>query len=133
MQSDNNTFLMNISNGQKNPFTPYQGKKRCFGEYRCQRCMKTWKSANSRANEPQVCTNCHASVYAMKQKSLQSMYEVLRKDKPMKIALIEAEQKKQVQPERTFANWPICNTHNELAHSIIEANYSRRITKAWHY
>ena len=47
--------------------TPYQGKKRCFGEYKCPRCLKEWKSSNSRANEPQMCTGCHNKVFPHKQ------------------------------------------------------------------
>ena len=55
---------MNDNNGMP---TPYQGKKRCFGEFECSQCFKTWKSANSRANEPQECTNCHIKVFPQKQ------------------------------------------------------------------
>ena len=47
--------------------TPYQGKKRCFGEYKCNRCAKEWKSSNSKANEPQNCTNCNSKVFPFKQ------------------------------------------------------------------
>jgi len=69
--------------------TPYQGKKRCFGEFRCPACGKEWKSANSRANESQTCTRCYMQVLPTRQKSLQSLYEVLRRDKSWKQALIE--------------------------------------------
>ena len=47
--------------------TPYQGKKRCFGEYKCQKCLKMWKSANSRANESQKCSVCQNQVFPEKQ------------------------------------------------------------------
>ncbi len=50
--------------------TPYQGKKRCFGEYKCQRCAKIWSSANSRSNEYQECTKCGSQVYPQKQVGL---------------------------------------------------------------
>ena len=49
--------------------TPYQGRKRCFGEYACSGCGKNWKSANSHANEAQKCSNCKTSVYPSKQVS----------------------------------------------------------------
>jgi len=64
--------------------TPYQGKKRCFGEYSCI-CGKMWKSSNSKANEFQVCTTCGRKVYPAKQKSLQTIYEQLRKNKAAKL------------------------------------------------
>ena len=49
--------------------TPYQGRKRCFGEYTCLECGKSWKSANSHANEAQRCSKCKAFVYPSKQVS----------------------------------------------------------------
>ncbi len=49
--------------------TPYQGKKRCFGEYNCTNCGKSWSSANSRSNEFQKCTKCNTQVYPSKQVS----------------------------------------------------------------
>ena len=52
--------------GEQQLQTPYQGKKRCFGEYLCS-CGKSWKSSNSKANESQVCTKCGKSVYPTKQ------------------------------------------------------------------
>ena len=72
-----------------NRATPYQGTKRGFGEYKCIACGKEWKSANSRANETQACTRCFMQVFPQKQKSLQSLYEVLRRDKACKHAIIE--------------------------------------------
>lgn len=47
--------------------TPYQGKKRCFGEYKCKACLNTWRSANSRSNEYQKCSKCGANVYPLRQ------------------------------------------------------------------
>ncbi|XP_072524011.1 zinc finger CCHC domain-containing protein 24-like [Salminus brasiliensis] len=49
--------------------TPYQGKKRCFGEYKCPKCKRKWMSGNSWANMGQECIKCHINVYPHKQKS----------------------------------------------------------------
>ena len=38
--------------------TPYQGKSRCFGEFKCPVCNRKWQSANSWANMGQKCENC---------------------------------------------------------------------------
>ena len=73
---------------ENNIQTPYQGKKRCFGEYQCQ-CGKTWKSSNSKANEHQKCIACGRDVYPAKQKSLQTVFEELRKNKMAKLAEIQ--------------------------------------------
>ncbi|XP_011301519.1 zinc finger CCHC domain-containing protein 24 isoform X1 [Fopius arisanus] len=50
--------------------TPYQGKKRCFGEYKCSKCKRKWMSGNSWANMGQECIKCHINVYPHKQVSL---------------------------------------------------------------
>ncbi|XP_075986850.1 zinc finger CCHC domain-containing protein 24-like isoform X2 [Anticarsia gemmatalis] len=47
--------------------TPYKGKRRCFGEYRCDKCNRSWMSANSWANFGQKCTNCNINVMPHKQ------------------------------------------------------------------
>ncbi|CAN7992856.1 unnamed protein product, partial [Ixodes hexagonus] len=47
--------------------TPYQGKKRCFGEYKCTKCKRKWMSGNSWANMGQKCIKCHINVYPHKQ------------------------------------------------------------------
>ncbi|KAH9361575.1 hypothetical protein HPB48_001452 [Haemaphysalis longicornis] len=47
--------------------TPYQGKKRCFGEYKCPKCKRKWMSGNSWANMGQKCIKCHLNVYPHKQ------------------------------------------------------------------
>ncbi|CAD6217104.1 GSCOCG00004672001-RA-CDS [Cotesia congregata] len=52
--------------------TPYQGKKRCFGEYKCSKCKRKWMSGNSWANMGQECIKCHINVYPHKQVSLGS-------------------------------------------------------------
>ncbi|XP_046365001.1 zinc finger CCHC domain-containing protein 24-like isoform X2 [Haliotis cracherodii] len=55
--------------------TPYQGKKRCFGEYKCPKCKRKWMSGNSWANMGQECIKCHINVYPHKQRP----YEFLEK------------------------------------------------------
>ncbi|XP_072038393.1 zinc finger CCHC domain-containing protein 24-like isoform X2 [Amphiura filiformis] len=50
--------------------TPYQGKKRCFGEYKCPKCKRKWMSGNSWANMGQECIKCHINVYPHKQRPL---------------------------------------------------------------
>ncbi|KAJ8730644.1 hypothetical protein PYW08_002057 [Mythimna loreyi] len=50
--------------------TPYQGKGRCFGEYRCTQCNRSWMSANSWANYGQECTSCKINVMPHKQRPL---------------------------------------------------------------
>lgn len=59
--------MFNKKENQQTNQTPYQGKNRCFGEFKCNNCLKMWKSANSYANEYQACSNCHAEVYPFKQ------------------------------------------------------------------
>ncbi|KAF5287504.1 hypothetical protein FQA39_LY04132 [Lamprigera yunnana] len=50
--------------------TPYQGKKRCFGEYKCPKCKRKWMSGNSWANKGQECIKCRINVYPHKQVNL---------------------------------------------------------------
>ncbi|XP_026733186.1 zinc finger CCHC domain-containing protein 24-like isoform X2 [Trichoplusia ni] len=47
--------------------TPYQGKKRCFGEYKCPKCKRKWMSGNSWANNGQECIKCRINVFPHKQ------------------------------------------------------------------
>jgi len=47
--------------------TPYQGTKRCFGEFKCPKCKRKWKSGNSWANVGQDCLKCKVMVYPQKQ------------------------------------------------------------------
>ncbi|CAG7837482.1 unnamed protein product [Allacma fusca] len=51
--------------------TPYQGRKRCFGEYKCSKCKRKWMSGNSWANMGQECMKCHINVYPHKQRPLE--------------------------------------------------------------
>ncbi|XP_068083727.1 zinc finger CCHC domain-containing protein 24-like [Anabrus simplex] len=50
--------------------TPYQGDKRCFGEFKCKKCKRKWMSANSWANIGQECTTCRVLIYPHKQRPL---------------------------------------------------------------
>lgn len=50
--------------------TPYQGVKRCFGEFRCSKCKRCWLSGNSWANMGQECLQCRINVYPRKQRPL---------------------------------------------------------------
>ncbi|CAJ0563758.1 unnamed protein product, partial [Mesorhabditis spiculigera] len=47
--------------------TPYQGRKKCYGEFQCQHCKRKWTSQNSVANEAQSCIKCHVPVFPHKQ------------------------------------------------------------------
>lgn len=47
--------------------TPYQGKKRCFGQYFCYECNRNWCSGNSWANTAQQCQWCQTRIYPFKQ------------------------------------------------------------------
>ena len=57
--------------------TPYQGKGRRFGYYKCGKCRKHWKSAYSWANEYQRCRSCGTNVYPYKQRPLEKRYELV--------------------------------------------------------
>ena len=43
--------------------TPYQGKKRVFGEFQCPECSRKWSSGNSWADMGQECLSCNIMVY----------------------------------------------------------------------
>lgn len=70
--NQNNTRLTNQSKAIKSEeiFTPYQGHKRCFGEFKCNKCKRKWMSANSWANNAQQCIKCKIPVYPFKQRPL---------------------------------------------------------------
>lgn len=56
--------------------TPYQGTKRCFGEFKCPKCKRKWKSGNSWANVGQDCIKCKIMVYPEKQvRNIQAFYD----------------------------------------------------------
>uniref|UniRef100_A0A1X7V0S7 Zinc finger domain-containing protein n=1 Tax=Amphimedon queenslandica TaxID=400682 RepID=A0A1X7V0S7_AMPQE len=46
--------------------TPYQGKKRAFGEFECY-CSNTWSSAYTYANTWQKCEVCKRKIYPYRQ------------------------------------------------------------------
>jgi hypothetical protein len=47
--------------------TPYQGRKKCYGEFTCGTCKRRWTSQNSVANEAQNCIKCSLPVFPHKQ------------------------------------------------------------------
>ena len=47
--------------------TPYQGRRRCFGEYKCSICKRMWSSGKSFANVAQECATCHIMIFPIKQ------------------------------------------------------------------
>ena len=53
--------------------TPYQGRNRTYGEFKCPQCGKKWESGNSWANTGQKCISCanNKYVYPYKQTKLQ--------------------------------------------------------------
>ncbi|XP_064404552.1 zinc finger CCHC domain-containing protein 24-like [Halichondria panicea] len=50
--------------------TPYQGKSRVWGEFRCTECSHYWASGNSWANCGQKCKTCDIMVYPFHQRPL---------------------------------------------------------------
>ena len=50
--------------------TPYQGKRRVWGEFRCPKCNHYWASGNSWANCGQKCKHCDIMVYPYHQRPL---------------------------------------------------------------
>jgi len=58
------------SAGDKERLTPYQGNRRCFGEFRCPQCERVWMSGNSWANTGQMCKSCEITVYPHSQRRL---------------------------------------------------------------
>merc|ERR1711892_962674 len=56
---------------QTQTLTPYQGQRRCFGEFRCQKCDRKWMSGNSWANSGQACKKCQTMVYPHKHRPLE--------------------------------------------------------------
>jgi hypothetical protein len=47
--------------------TPYQGRKRTFGIFLCDECLRAWSSPHSWSNTPQACLECNAWVYPYSQ------------------------------------------------------------------
>jgi hypothetical protein len=72
--------------------TPYQGRKKCYGEFQCQHCKRKWTSQNSIANEAQSCIKCHVTVFPHKQlpvdKAIAMGYIKSQKAPPAKLSPI---------------------------------------------
>ena len=47
-----------------------QGNRRCFGEYKCPKCSRTWQSGYSWRGIPQQCERCRIDVLAHTQSPL---------------------------------------------------------------
>jgi hypothetical protein len=54
-------------NSSYEELTPYQGRKKCYGEFVCGQCKRRWTSQNSVANEAQNCIKCSLPVFPHKQ------------------------------------------------------------------
>ncbi|PIC34172.1 hypothetical protein B9Z55_013905 [Caenorhabditis nigoni] len=76
-------------NSPYDELTPYQGRKKCYGEFTCQLCKRKWNSQNSVANEPQSCIKCHVPVFPHKQ---------LPVEKAVTLGLIKAQNVTKVAP-----------------------------------
>lgn len=77
--------------------TPYQGRKKCYGEFQCEQCKRKWTSQNSVANEAQSCIKCHVPVFPHKQ---------LPVDKAIALGLVKL-QRLPVSPTSTTPTTPI--------------------------
>ena len=60
-------MLRNGAEEKGGNLTPYQGKQRVFGFYRCTQCGKHWKSGGSWANRSQECKSCMIDIYPYRQ------------------------------------------------------------------
>uniref|UniRef100_A0AC35TL34 Zf-3CxxC domain-containing protein n=1 Tax=Rhabditophanes sp. KR3021 TaxID=114890 RepID=A0AC35TL34_9BILA len=83
----NGHYISDCPSRFNSPFeelTPYQGRKKCYGEFQCQQCKRKWTSQNSVANEAQSCIKCHISVFPHKQ---------LPVDKAVILGLIKGQKK----------------------------------------
>ncbi|CAL4072815.1 unnamed protein product [Meganyctiphanes norvegica] len=69
--------------------TPYQGKNKCFGEFKCQKCHKFWASPHSWANCYQECKGCSSKVYPFKQTKLEHSGEERKTLKPHPMELCQ--------------------------------------------
>nr|XP_046210055.1 uncharacterized protein LOC124038336 isoform X3 [Oncorhynchus gorbuscha] len=82
--TDPEDWVISLSKANARPkgegLTPYQGKKRCFGEYKCPKCKRKWMSGNSWANMGQECIKCHINVYPHKQEHGAVLSRVVGKD-----------------------------------------------------
>jgi len=69
-------------NSSYEELTPYQGRKKCYGEFTCGQCKRRWTSQNSVANEAQNCIKCALPVFPHKQ---------LPVDKAVALGLVKAQ------------------------------------------
>lgn len=67
--------------------TPYQGKRRCFGQFCCDECNRSWFSANSWANTAQMCQLCDIRVYPFKQVSKSTIWEFVHSNQILDLRL----------------------------------------------
>ncbi|KAL7633844.1 UNVERIFIED_CONTAM: hypothetical protein RMT77_015800 [Armadillidium vulgare] len=67
--------LAKLNLNDKPKLTPYQGKRRSFGWFRCAKCKKDWSSAYSWANTHQQCKTCLAEIYPYRQAKLKRSNE----------------------------------------------------------
>ena len=71
--------------GKDDGLTPYQGNRRCFGEFKCPRCNREWQSGNSWANTGQKCENCKGKfVYPHSQTKLEKSDKIDKIDRSKK-------------------------------------------------
>ncbi|CAI2351520.1 unnamed protein product [Caenorhabditis sp. 36 PRJEB53466] len=91
-------------NSPYDELTPYQGRKKCYGEFTCQQCKRKWNSQNSVANEPQSCIKCHVPVFPHKQ---------LPVEKAVTLGLIKAQNVAKVAP--IGHGRPPARKHDELS------------------
>jgi len=67
-QSEKSSSFRSVENPSSiSAATPYQGRKRCFGEFHCAKCSRRWHSSNSWANMGQICNRCDSIVYPDRQ------------------------------------------------------------------
>jgi len=65
-----------LARPRKPGLTPYQGTKRCLGEFQCPNCGKKWISANSWANVGQNCLKCGISALPRVQRPLEKHFKI---------------------------------------------------------
>ena len=75
--NNNNNKKTNQSKNQlKNELitelTPYQGNKKTYGYFKCEKCDNQWESGNSWANCGQMCLICDQMIYPHKQTPLET-------------------------------------------------------------
>lgn len=97
--------------GKMNSKTPYQGSRRCFGEYRCSQCNRTWMSGNSWRNTAQMCERCNIRVFPFKQ-VLNNLY------KPLTLIKFNEGHKRSYRNHNLHIRW-----HQMLFHSFNQFDF----------